>query len=107
MKKTLALIMTVILMLAGCCGAAADGQKAPDFILEGFDGENSTRDWETNLFFERMTEKTGITFQFREYTNYTKWQERKTAIQAKEDLPDVLFKAELNAGEIRDLSLSL
>ena len=103
MKKTLALIMTVILMLAGCCGAAADGQKAPDFILEGFDGENSTRDWETNLFFERMTEKTGITFQFREYTNYTKWQERKTAIQAKEDLPDVLFKAELNAGEIRDL----
>ena len=103
MKKTLAWIMTVLLLLSGSCGAFADGQKAPDYILEGFDGENSTRNWETNLFFERMTEKTGISFQFREYTNYTKWQERKTAIKEKEDLPDVLFKAELNAGEVRDM----
>ena len=103
MKRTLAWMITVLLLLAGSCGSFAEGQKAPDFILEGFDGEKSTRDWETNLFFERMTEKTGITFQFREYTDYTKWQERKNAILAKEDLPDVMFKAELNAGEIRDL----
>ena len=103
MKKTLARMMIVILLLTGCCGAFGEGQKAPDFILEGFDGENSTRNWETNLFFERMTEKTGITFQFREYSSYSEWQGRKKAILEGEDLPDVLFKAELNAGEVRDL----
>ncbi len=103
MRKTLAWLMTVLLLLAECFGAFSEGQKAPDFILEGFDGENSSRNWDTNLFFERMEEKTGVSFQFREYTNYTKWQERKHAIEDGEDLPDVLFKAELNVSEIRDM----
>ena len=58
---------------------------------------------ETNLFFERMTEKTGITFQFREYSSYSEWQGRKKAILEGEDLPDVLFKAELSSAEVRDL----
>ena len=103
MKRFIGLVLALVLTL-GCAGIShAEGQKAPDYILEGFDGESSTRDWETNLFFERMEEKTGISFQFREYTAYSKWQERKIAIGNGEDLPDVLFKAELNAGEIRDL----
>ena len=101
MKRIAGLIL-VLMILAGCFGAFAEGQKAPDFILEGFDGEGSNRNWETNLFFQRMEEKTGISFQFREYTNYTRWQERKQAIGEKEDLPDILFKAELNSGEVRD-----
>ncbi len=101
MKRFFGLIMALILAV-GCFGALAEGQKAPDFILEGFDGENSTRNWETNLFFERMEEKTGISFQFREYSNYSRWQERKSAIGQGEDLPDVLFKAEMNTSEIRD-----
>ena len=103
MKKTLAWILTALLLTTACFGAFSEGQKAPDFILEGFDGENSNRNWETNLFFERMEEKNGITFQFTEYTNYTRWQERKKAIENGEDLPDVLFKAELNASEVWDL----
>lgn len=102
MKRILALLLTAVL-LAGCSIVYAEGQKAPDFILEGYDGESSTRDWETNLFFTRMEEKTGISFQFREFTSYSKWQERKTAILQGEDLPDVLFKAELNPGDVRDL----
>ena len=103
MKKTLVWILVLGIVLS-CIGASfGEGQKAPDYILEGYDGESSTRNWETNLFFERMAEKTGITFQFREYTNYTKWKERKNEIAEKKDLPDVLFKAELNEGEVRDL----
>ena len=102
MKKIFGMVLALVL-LAGCLGAFAEGQKAPDFILEGFDGENSNRNWETNLFFERMEEQTGISFQFREYRNYTSWSERKKAIGKHEDLPDVLFKAELNMEEVRDL----
>ena len=102
MRKIIALL-TAALLLAGCCSVFAEGQKAPDFILEGYDGEDSTRNWETNLFFTRMEERTGITFQFREYTSYNRWQERKNALLQGEDLPDVLFKAELNSGDVRDL----
>ena len=50
-----------------------------------------------------MEDQTGISFQFREFTSYTRWTERKKAIAQKEDLPDVLFKAELNTDEIRDM----
>ena len=102
MKRILGLVFGLILVI-GCFGTFAEGQKAPDYILEGFDGESSTRNWETNLFFKRMEDQTGISFQFREFTSYTRWTERKKAIAQKEDLPDVLFKAELNTDEIRDM----
>ncbi len=102
MKRILGFVLAVI-MLAGSGNVFSEGQKAPDYILEGFDGEKSTRSWETNLFFTRMEERTGISFQFREYTTYSRYLERKNSIRNREDLPDVLFKAELNAGEVRDL----
>lgn len=102
MKRILGLVL-VLVLLAGCAGGFAEGLKAPDFILEGFDGEDSLRDWESNVFFQRMEEKTGISFQFRELNKYAQWQERKRAILEGEDLPDVMFKAELEVGEIRDL----
>ena len=102
MKRILGMVLALILVM-GCFGAGTEGMKAPDYILEGFEGQDSLRDWESNAFFQRMEERTGISFQFREYTNNTKWKERKREILTKEDLPDVLFKAELGAGEIRDL----
>ncbi len=102
MKRWIGLILAGML-LAGCFGAAAEGQKAPDYILEGFEGENATRNWETNLFFKRMEERTGISFQFRESTQYTQWSQRIQAMKAGENLPDVLFKAELKSTEVRDL----
>ena len=102
MKRILGFVL-VLVLLAGCAGTLAEGLKAPDFILEGFDGEDSLRDWESNVFFQRMEERTGVSFQFREFNKYSKWQERKTAILGGDDLPDVLFKAELEAGEIRDM----
>ena len=102
MKRILGMVLTFILVM-GCFSAGTEGMKAPDYILEGFEGEDSKRDWETNGFFQRMEERTGISFQFREYTNNTKWKERKRELLAKEDLPDVLFKAGLGSDEIREL----
>ena len=100
-RRILSLVTAVILLLGGY--AFADGQKAPDFILEGYEGESTNRIWDENLFFTRREEQTGISFQFREYTEYDKWQNRKQEIQNGTDLPDVLFKAELESGEIRDM----
>jgi len=77
----------------------------PDYVLEGYDG-GASHDWETNLFFTRMQEKTGIRFQLRQYTDSDAWDERKGSIAAGEDLPDVLFKAQLTASEIQEMSES-
>ena len=50
-----------------------------------------------------MQERTGISFQFRQYTDYDAWTERKNAILKGEDLPDVLFKASLSPREVSRL----
>ena len=95
MRKTVILILAALILISS---AAAEYSK-PDFILEGYDGDSTNRFWETNQFFTRMTEKAGIRFQFRQSDTYEKWKERKAQIASGENLPDVLFKAELTPAE--------
>ena len=94
-----ALILALVLITGM---AAAESAGAPDYILEGVDGEDTGRSWESNMFFERMREKTGIRFVFRQADGYTAWERRVEQLAKKENLPDVLFKASLTAGEVRD-----
>ena len=102
MRRWTALVLAVAMMV--CASAfAEDLQKAPDFVMEGYDGDVTYRDWDTNLFFSRMQEMTGISFQFTQQTDSTRWTERKNELKAGTNLPDVLFKAELSTSEIRDL----
>ena len=46
MKRIISLVIAAILLLACFGSAAAQGQDAPDYILEGFDGENTYRVWD-------------------------------------------------------------
>ena len=101
MRKGIVWFLVILLLFSTACGESM--QKAPDYIMEGYDGDLSYRVWENNLFFERMQEKTGITFLYTQYSDYDKWVARKGELKTSENLPDVLFKAELNASEIRDL----
>ena len=101
MRKGIVWILLILMLFSTACGESM--QKAPDYIMEGYDGDLSYRVWETNLFFERMQEKTGVTFQYTQYSDYDKWTERKNDLKKSENLPDVLFKAELNASDVRDL----
>ncbi len=102
MRKWIALV-TALLMVFGVAAALGEtAQKAPDFIMEGYDGDAGKHNWETNWFFSRMQEKTGISFQFRQYGDFDRWKERKKLIGEGEDLPDVLFKAALTVAETRD-----
>ena len=101
MRKWIAVLLAALLTFS--YAVAETVQKAPDFTMEGYDGEIAGRNWETNLFFSRMQEATGISFQFSQYTDQDKWAGRKEEILRGENLPDVLFKAELTSGEVRDL----
>ncbi len=93
----------LLLALCALTPGMATEQKAPDYIMEGYDGDSSGHAWDNNLVFATLQEKSGISFQFRQYTDYDQWTERKAGILSGEDLPDVFFKASFKAQEVRDL----
>ena len=103
MRKIVAVLLALMLSGGICAAFAEQTQKAPDYIMEGFDGDSATRAWENNLFFSRMQEKTGISFQFRQHNSTEGWTSRKQEIAAGTDLPDVLFKASLSEKDIQDM----
>ena len=73
---------------------------AEDVSLAGYDDPNANHTWETNLVFQRMQERTGVTFAFRQYSDQGKWTKAKAEMRADDaDLPEVLFKAELSEQE--------
>ncbi|MBE5777818.1 MAG: extracellular solute-binding protein [Clostridiales bacterium] len=87
----------VLLMLPGLCIAEGAEQT---FVMAGFDGQNSNRDWNTNDFFVRMEERTGISFTFQQYNDSSSWQSAKDEMFANGQLPDVFFKAALTNEEL-------
>ena len=68
--------------------------------MAGFDGEDSTHDWNTNGFFTRMQERTGVSFTFQQYNSASQWQTAKDQMFSTGELPDVLFKAALTTEEL-------
>lgn len=102
MRKSIVSLCLACILLLACVPASS--QQAPgsekSFVMAGFDGDSVQHDWNTNLFFQRMQEKTGISFEFRQFTDYAAWAAEKTRLFAGDELPDVLFKAELSSQEI-------
>ena len=94
MLKRFLCLLTVLLLLPVAC-------FAQEFVMAGFDGQDSAKDWAANDFFTRMQERTGVGFTFQEYTDAAKWQAAKDAMFAQGgQLPDVLFKAALTSEEL-------
>lgn len=88
----------ILIMLSSVCLAETASHS---FVMAGFDGENSTRDWNTNDFFTRMEQRTGISFTFQQYNSSKNWQAAKNAMFSEGgQLPDVLFKANLSTDEL-------
>lgn len=92
-KRFLCLFLALMLP----CAALAD------YVMAGFDPENTYRDWNTNLFMQRMQEKTGVEFTYQQYRDAAQWKQAKAAMTANGNLPDVLFKAELTDAECIDM----
>ncbi len=93
LKRFLCLLTALILLPAACL--------AQEFTMAGFDGQDSTHDWNTNEFFTRMNERTGLSFTFRQFNDKAQWQAAKDAMFAQSgELPDVLFKAALTSDEL-------
>ena len=104
LKRLVSYILCLLVIACFAPASAEESTAAADFVLAGFDGENTYRTWNTNLFFQRMEEKTGVKFSFLQYESAEKWSQAKAAMTAgDETLPDVLFKASLTSLETETL----
>ncbi|MFH1513047.1 MAG: hypothetical protein ABIG45_06805, partial [Bacillota bacterium] len=91
-KRIIGLFLAVMLCAAQLASASA-------LTMAGFDGESSNHTWSENSFFQRMQERTGLSFTFQQYNKAAEWQQAKDAMFASGELPDVLFKAALSTEE--------
>lgn len=97
MFRRILCILCCVLMILPFAAAAEETA----YVMAGFDGEDSTHNWNTNLFFERMQARTGLSFTFQQYTKLNDWNKAKAAMFADgADMPDVLFKAALTTEEL-------
>lgn len=99
-KRMLCLLLTVVLGMTLC--AAAEEATEKTYVMAGYDA-TQYRDWDTNLFFQRMEEKTGVHFGYRQYTDASEWARAKANMKAGGELSDVLFKAALTASECMEM----
>jgi len=96
------LIVLLIFALLLPVAASSESEK-PTFSLMGYDHTETYRDWSTNLFFERLAQRTGVTFTFQQYTESEAYHKALAGLTADGDLPDVLFKADLSPAESMQL----
>lgn len=104
MRKLLAMLQMIVL-LAAMALPTAFAAEAP-IMLAGLEAASSSSskealyDWDTNLFFQIMQERTGIEFSISEYVSREEWTEAKAEMLSGEiAMPDMLFKAELTPQE--------
>lgn len=99
-KPFLSLLLACILLTSLIPAVSAESPRnEKTFVLTGYAGDNTQVNWNENLFFQRMQEKTGVSFEFRQFTDYDAWTSEKARLFAGDELPDALFGAELSPQE--------
>ncbi len=94
------LLLLVMMLTLVAPGAYAEGP----FRMAGYDHEDTSHIWETNFFFARMQELTGVAIQPEQYMTADSWAAAKAAMFSEGgDMPDALFKANLTTQETVEL----
>ncbi|NLZ88788.1 MAG: hypothetical protein GX916_04745, partial [Clostridiales bacterium] len=99
-KRMMLLLLSALIFLAPF--AALSGEE-PGPVMMGYDDAETYRDWNTNRFFPRLAERTGVNFTYSQYTDRNAWRQAKADMMPGPDLPDILFKAELTPVESAQL----
>ncbi|MBQ4579593.1 MAG: extracellular solute-binding protein [Clostridia bacterium] len=109
MRKFISMMLSLILVCLAVGGAYAE----TTFSMAGYDHEDTGHDWSTNLFFERMKERSGVHLELTQYKTADAWKAAKEQmLSGSMALPDAFFKADftpqetmkwLEAGKIIDL----
>jgi len=91
MKKLAAMILALCL----CFGAAG----AMAFSLTGLETETVVREWETNLFFKRMTQLTGVETTPSAVYSQKDYDKLLASLEKGDVTTDALFKANLSRAQ--------
>lgn len=94
MNKRMFCLVLALMMLLSVFAAAEETV----YTMAGFD-DTQYRSWESNAFFSRMQEMTGVSFTFQQYKKADEWAAAKAGFEKDGELPDVLFKAALTTSE--------
>lgn len=104
MRKILALLLALCLMLPAWLALAEQGPGDSPVVMMGYEPQDSYRMWNDNRFFDRMQERTGISFEFVQHGDLAAYQQRLDSLTLQDpDLPHVLFKANLSPQTAFDL----
>jgi putative aldouronate transport system substrate-binding protein len=87
------------LLAALCLALPALAEEPVTMTMMGLEEDSSGRSWQESLFFQRMEAQTGVRFTFDQYSDAAAYQQAKEAAFAGDNLPDVLFKANLTREE--------
>ena len=98
MRKPLVSLLLACALIASTLPAFSQETEAA-FAVAGFNASGTQYDWNNNLFFQRMEEKTGISFDFRQFTDLDAWTAEKARLLSADDLPDALLGAALSPQE--------
>ena len=100
MRKLFSLMLALVMAMAAISGAYAETA----FTMAGYDHEDTGHDWTTNLFFQRMEERSGVHFDLTQYKTAEAWKAAKAQMLAGTvELPDAFFKAALTPQETMQL----
>ena len=103
MKYRILSVLLAVLVLFIASPVRSEGTEAA-FVMAGFDGQDTLRQWTDNNFFSEMQKRTGVTLTFRQYGSAAEWSAAKAGMtETDADLPDVLFKADLTRVEEQTL----
>lgn len=95
MKKTTILLAALLISMICASAYALD--------VTGYESDSVEREWETNLFFERMQKLTGIEVSAHGVSDEKEYAALLADMQAGEVKADVLFKANLSRAQEIDL----
>ena len=95
MKKTAAIMMTLMLCMTACCAQA--------FTLTGREVEQVERNWATNKFFARMEALTGIAVEAKGVADAEDYDALLSGMLKGNITTDALFKADLTRAQEKAL----
>lgn len=102
MKRTIALLVA-LLMLVTVSAVCEEQPSASVYTMAGFDSTEG-RNWDSNAFFSRMQNITGVQFSFVQKSNVNDWHNYIESLKSADSpLPHVLFKANLYGYETVEL----
>lgn len=97
LKKCTAICAAILILIS--LSAFAEPKQ---FSMAGYES-NTSRDWNTNAFFSRMEELTGVKWSFTQYSDSPLWHNWVDSLTASSPLPDAFFKADLTDWEMIEL----